>query len=313
MEEPLKIFKILEKLRIEDSSLILYCLLNRIPIVITNNNSEFINEFINKLINLIPFRADTIFGTRFNTQKEYLDFISEENENYDLKRRVFISYCTSTPSAFKDIKNFKSWIIGLDKSIKINKILNNYLEIKLKSKTISIELIGIDQSSIEKELSFETKLLEKFTDPKEIKKKSLFFNNFKKILIQTVSEEYLKFLANIDQEEEAINLHIFKTSILNFISAAKKVFLILSKIQLIDLGRDDKNIEAPKLSKETLLDVINYHDASINRILSFIKEEYFGFVDYSEEKKGIDFDFKKYVDISVIGAKTDYMRRMGGF
>ncbi|HEY0090171.1 MAG TPA: hypothetical protein VGB37_15090 [Candidatus Lokiarchaeia archaeon] len=311
MEESLKLFKILEKLRIEDASLILYCLLNRIPIVVTNNNSEVINEFINKLINLIPFRSDIIFGSKFNTQKEYLDFISEENKDYDSKRRVFISYCTSTPSAFKNIKNFKSWIIGLDRSIKINKILSNYLEIKIKSKTISIELIGIDKSSIERELSFETKLLKKFTDPKEIKKKTLFFNNFKKILIQTVSEDYLKFLANIDQEEEAINSHIFKTSILNFVTAAKKIFLILSKIHLIDLGRDDKNIEAPKLSKETLLDVINYHDASINRILSFIKEEYFGFIDYSEENKSID--FKKYVDISLIGAKTDYMRRMGGF
>ena len=311
MEESLNLFKILEKLRIEDASLILYCLLNRIPIVVTNNNSEFINEFINKLINLIPFRSDIIFGSNFNTQKEHLDFISEENKNFDFKRRVFISYCTSTPSAFKDIKDFKSWIIGLDKSIKINKILSNYLEIKIISKTISIELIGIDKSSIERELSFETNLLEKFTDPKEIKKKNQFFNNFKKILIQIVSEDHLKFLANIDQEEEAINLHNFKTSILNFISAAKKVFLILYKIHLIDLGRDDKNIEAPKLSKETLLDVINYHDAPISRILTFIKEEYFGFVDYSEEKK--DIDFKKYVDVSLIGAKTDYMRRMGGF
>lgn len=311
MEESLKIFKILEKLRIEDSSLILYCLLNRIPIIISNNNSEFINEFINKLINLIPFRSDTIFGSKFNTQKEYLDFIDEENKDYDFKRRVFISYCTSTPSAFRDIKNFKSWIIGLDKSIKFNKILKNYLEIRIKSKSISIELIGIDKNSIEKDISFETKLLEKFTNPKEIKKKNLFFNNFKKILIQTISEDYLKILANIDQEEEAINLHVFKTSILNFVSAAKKIFLILSKIHLIDLGRDNKNIEVPKLSKETLLDIINYHDASIHRILSFIKEEYFGFEDYSEENKGID--FKKYVDVSLISAKTDYMRRMGGF
>ncbi len=311
MEESIRILKELESLKGDEAPLILYCLLNRVPIIVKGKNKEKINEFIGKLTHLIPFRNETTYGTIFNTQEELLGYMNDENKNYDSRRRMYISYCSSTPFVIKNIKNFKSWIIGVEGSLKI-KNMKKYLEITLKGNSFLVNLIGLNRKRIvEEELPYEKKVLEKFIEPEELKKREFYFDNFKKILIRNIKEDYLKFLADIHEEEEAIKLHIYRTSIQNFVSAAKKIYLLLSKIFFIDIKRENKEIETPKLSKETLLNVVNYHDASIQRILSFIQEEFFGFIDYVKGEERID--FSKYVDISIIGAKQDYLRRMGGF
>ncbi|MFX1256481.1 MAG: hypothetical protein ACFFAN_01375 [Promethearchaeota archaeon] len=312
MDKNIGILKQLERLKGEDAPLIIYCLLNRIPIAVIGKNSEKVNQFIDNLTNLAPFRNETVFGSIFNTNKELLDYINEENIYYDSRRRMYISYCSSTPIALKNIINFKSWIIGMDYSLKIKNVIKNYLEITLKANSISVNLIGLIKKSIEQEkLSFEKKVLGNFLEPEELRKRDFYFDNFKKILLKSIKQDYLKFLADIHEEEEAIKLHNYRTSIQSFVSAAKKIYLIISKIFLIDIRRENKRIETPKLSKETLLDVVNYRDASIQRILSFIQEEFFGFAEYV---KGVgSIDFGRYVDFSIIGAKKDYLRRMGGF
>lgn len=312
MQEDIKILEELEKLKGDEALLILYCLLNRIPIIVSGNDPEIINEFISKLSELISFRKETIFGSMFNTQEEYLDFINEENTNYDSRRRIYISFLESTPFAIKTIKNFTSWIIGKEKRLDLRKIINQYLEVSIKENRVSINIVGLNIKNIaQNELSFEKKILNQLLEPEEVKNQQVYFDNFKALLIQSIKEDYLKVLADIQDEEEAIKLHVFKMYIQNFVSATKKIYLILSKIFFIDIKRENKEIEPPKLSKETLFDVINYHEASIQRILSFIQGEFFGFMEYV---KGVEkVDFSKYVDVSIIGAKQDYLRRMGGF
>ena len=311
MQENIRILRELENLKGDDAPSILYCLLNRIPIIVSGIDSEKINEFISKLTYLIPFRNETIFGSVFNTQEELLNYMDEENTNYDSRRRTYISFCSSTPFALKTIKDFKSWILGIAEPMKKQKNIKQYLEISLKNKSITVNLIGLNKESITQEvLSFERKILSKFLEPEEIEKEEVYFNNFKNILLRLIKEEYLKVLADIQEEEEAIKLHLYRTGIQNFIAAAKKIYLLLSKIFFIDIKRENKEVKPPKLSKETLLDVVKYHDASIQRILSFIQEEFFGFAEYIV---GVDkTDFSKYVDISVVGAKQDYLRRLGG-
>ena len=54
-------FKLLEKLKLQDSSLILYCLLDRIPVIVYGEEQEDINNFLIDLSNLIHFRKEIVF------------------------------------------------------------------------------------------------------------------------------------------------------------------------------------------------------------------------------------------------------------
>jgi len=56
-------FKFLERLKALDTSLILYSLLNRIPIIVYGEDAEEVNNFIIDLSDLIHFRKELVFYT----------------------------------------------------------------------------------------------------------------------------------------------------------------------------------------------------------------------------------------------------------
>ena len=63
--------------------------------------------------------------------------------------------------------------------------------------------------------------------------------------------------------------HIFKKEIQNFYSGSKRSFSILSRLNLLN------NIEMKtQIGSKTLLETIDYEDAPIDRIISFINKEW---------------------------------------
>ncbi len=54
-------FKVLDKLKAKKMALIIYCLLDRIPLIVLGNDSNIIDEFLIELSELVHFRKEIVF------------------------------------------------------------------------------------------------------------------------------------------------------------------------------------------------------------------------------------------------------------
>ena len=76
-------------------------------------------------------------------------------------------------------------------------------------------------------------------------------------------------LLDFEIEKSELKKNIFRREIQNFYSGSKRAFFILSRLHLIN------NIDIyTKISSKTLLETIDYEEASIERILSFIGKDW---------------------------------------
>ena len=106
--------KFLERLKTSDTSLILYSLLNRIPIIVYGNEAEEVDNFIIELSNLIHFRKELIFYTDFISDTEYKNLIMNENIDYNSQRTHIRCPTTVALKALNQFENFNSWLIGIE-------------------------------------------------------------------------------------------------------------------------------------------------------------------------------------------------------
>jgi len=96
----------------------------------------------------------------------------------------------------------------------------------------------------------------------------------KRVLLQKklkdkIDEQTLTSLLDFSIEKEEIQKNIFKMEIQNFFSASKRAFFILNRLNLLSsLGLDSS------ISAKILLSTIDYQDASLERLLSFIYHEW---------------------------------------
>ena len=79
-------FKIIDKLKRKNTSLILYCLLDRIPIIVFGDNSDEVDSFILELSEIIHFRKELVYHTDFISKKEYDLLMQNENIDYNSQR-----------------------------------------------------------------------------------------------------------------------------------------------------------------------------------------------------------------------------------
>ena len=98
-------FKILDKFKKHYSSLILYCLLDRIPIIVLGDDSDKTNNFLMELSELVHFRREFVFYTDFISTDEYDDLITNENIDYNYQRANIRCPCGV---AFKALNIFKN-------------------------------------------------------------------------------------------------------------------------------------------------------------------------------------------------------------
>jgi len=90
-----------------------------------------------------------------------------------------------------------------------------------------------------------------------------------KVKTEEIDEDLIKTLLDFDIEKEELKRNIFKKEIQNFYSASKRAFFIFSRLNL--LNNIDMNT---KIGTKTLLETIDYNDAPIDRIVSFINKEW---------------------------------------
>ena len=106
-------FNILDRFKRHYISLILYCLLDRIPIIVIGDNVDKINAFLIELSELVDFRKEYVFYTDFISQNEYEDLISNESIDYNYQRFHIRCPCNVAIKALNTFQNINSWLIGI--------------------------------------------------------------------------------------------------------------------------------------------------------------------------------------------------------
>ncbi|MFX1427693.1 MAG: hypothetical protein ACFFBE_14660 [Promethearchaeota archaeon] len=270
-------FKILDKFKKEDISLILYCLLDRIPIIVMGDDSEKLNNFLIELSELVHFRRDYVFYTDFISLDEYEDLISNESIDYNYQRAHIRCPCEVAIKALNTFKTIDSWLIGIviprhnDEFIKLKEYINNkanmILYISLISDDFSINFKHINLKSLN--LTLEQDILKKISQDTEkslIKMKRVLND---KITSNKLDKDLVKTLLDFEVEKSELKRNIFKREIQNFYSGSKRAFFILSRLNLLN------NIEIyTKIGSKTLLETIDYEEVPIERIISFIRKEW---------------------------------------
>jgi hypothetical protein len=270
-------FKILDKFKRHYISLILYCLLDRIPIIVIGDDSEEINNFLVELSELVHFRRDYVFYTDFISLEEYEDLIANENIDYNYQRAHIRCPCEVGIKALNTFKNIDSWLIGLvvpkkkDDLLKLKDFINKKAQIILYisffSNNFSIDLEQMNLKSLD--LTLEENIFKQISQDteKSIIKMKRVLND--KITSNQLDKDLIKTLLDFEIEKSELKRNIFKREIQNFYSGSKRAFFILSRLNLLN------DIEIyTKIGSKTLLETIDYEEAPIERIISFIKKEW---------------------------------------
>jgi hypothetical protein len=270
-------FEFLDRLKRNNNSIILYCLLNRIPIIVLGEDPDKIDDFLIELSELVHFRKEYIFYTDFVSREDYENLIANESIDYNYQRAHI--RCPSNVS-FKALSQFDSlysWLIGLkipekkDELLYIKNLIkrntDNLLYITITSNTISIEIVGVNAKLID--LTLEQNIFKKISQDTEksiIKMKRVLSD---KITTNQLDKDLLKTLLDFEVEKNELKKNIFKREIQNFYSGSKRAFFILSRLNLLN----NIGIQT-RVSSQTLLETIDYEEAPIDRICSFIKKEW---------------------------------------
>ena len=270
-------FKLLEKLKLQDSSLILYCLLDRIPVIVYGDEQEDINNFLIDLSNLIHFRKELVFYTDFISENEYISLLQNEDIDYNSQRVHVRCPANVALKALNQFNQFNSWLIGFEISEKNQKIIQFIQSIKKKiqcflaisffNNSISVSIEGLNFKLIDS--SLENNILQKISEDTEksvIKMKRVLSE---KIKMESINDDLINLLLDFENEKEILKRNILKKEIQNFYSGSKRAFFIFSRLNLLN------NINMnTKIGSKTLLETIDYGGASIERIISFIKKEW---------------------------------------
>lgn len=274
----MQIIHSIDKIGEKKISLILYSLLNRIPIMIFGENEIDVDNFSAELCDLMHFRKELIYYTDFVSEIEYQNLCKNEEIDYNSQRIIIRCPSSVVLKALNNIKNFKSWVIGIEIQLKnqqkiklIKQLMREkyflFLSIMLINNSISVELEGDNSSDIN--LKLERRILRKSSQDTE---NSII--RMKRILSQktnttNIDDGTMVSLLDFSIEKEEIQKNIFKKEIQNFFSASKRAFFILNRLNLLStLGLD------ATISGKILLNTIDYQIAPIERILSFIYYEW---------------------------------------
>ena len=270
-------FTFLDKLKRNYNSLILYCLLDRIPIIVLGEDSDKIDNFLIELSELVHFRKDYVFYTDFVSIEDYENLISNESIDYNYQRAHIRCPCNVSIKALNQFENINSWLIGLmipNLKEEFNKIKTDIrskakelLFITISSDKISIEVDGINLKLID--LTLEQNIFKKITQDTEksiVKMKRVLSD---KITATELDKDLLKTLLDFEEEKNELKKNIFKREIQNFYSGSKRAFFILSRLNLLN----DIGIQT-QVGSKTLLETIDYEEAPIERMISFINKEW---------------------------------------
>jgi hypothetical protein len=262
----------------EDIALILHCLLDRIPIIIVSSNEEEVENFMNGLTNLIPFRNIMIFYTDFVNLDDYNNLLESEEYDMEAQRNIFLCYPFALEKAIEVFENFNFWIIGCTNSIEnrpcLSKLFNGltnknsqFLLIDMQKNSLKPRIVGNKANNLD--ISFEKSLYQNAINHTEVAIEKMKRVISKRINAKKILNEQYENIMNFNFEEMELKENIIKKEITDFYLASKRTLNILTRIKNLELLGYPTSI-----SSKTLFSTIAYNQSSIDRILKFIMQEW---------------------------------------
>lgn len=270
------IFKLLRQLKKKEKYLLLYSLLDRIPIIVFGEFLETINDLVIELLNLINFRKELVYYNDFVSKNELKNILDNESNDYNSMRIQIRCPAHMGIKAIEEFDSLESMVIGVkippNNNIhlieeRIKSKANRFLKINITREGIIIRNIGINSKLID--LNLEETIFKKISEDAENsinKMKRVFYEKIEK---DRIDKELIQSLLDFEIEKKEIKKNIFRKEIQNFYSGSKRAFFILSKLNLLKGLNIDSTI-----GSKTMLETIDYKNISIDRILSFIKSEW---------------------------------------
>jgi hypothetical protein len=225
---------------------------------------------------LIPFRKDFVFGTDFISEEEYLNLKDIEKVDYSSLRAQISCPSSTSEEILKTFNSINSMIIGIRV---INRLeiedINNRIEwfntsfflINMGEENKNNKYVGINHKNID--LSIEKRILKKVSDDtkKSIVRMSRVVSE--RIKRTKLDGDFLNTILDFTSEKVELQRNILKKEIQNFYSGCKRAFFILSRLDILNNLTSET-----KIGFNTLKETIDFPDASLNRILLFIKKEW---------------------------------------
>ena len=275
MEESYSLKNIIKFLGEKNFTILVYCLLNRIPIFVAGEIDDEVNDLINSIVSLVPHRNDVVFYSDFIEPEDYSLMIEEELSNFNIPRLIVCCPTTASKIAMERISNLTGWILGIkyNGNFSRQEVYNNlsdrldfYLLLLIENENIEIKSKNLNFNQID--LSFEKRLI-----IKSIEKTEVALEKMKRVLNKkiknVINSQILNSIMNFEVEENKIQTNIFKEEIQAFVHASIRALAILSRIDLLrELGIKIQ------LADKTLLQTIDYDNIKCHRLLRFIKSEY---------------------------------------
>jgi len=288
---------------IDDISLFIHCILERIPIIIIDKKLESIENILSSLPNLIPFRNTLVFYSDFIENEDYLAIREMEDTDFEISRSIFLCFPNEAMIALKSISDFKSWIIGYvnsdredEKMSEIEELMYHkqdfFLSAKIENNLFNVSIIG--KRFFQFDIGFEKWIYQnaiKNTEESIERMKRVISKNMNKWKIEHTTQ---KSIINFSLEEKELKENLIKKEITNFYQASKRAFSILSRIKcLAEYGFESK------ISCRTFRSTIAYSNSPIPRILEFILSEW-------------NMDFSSFLNISRSSNFTDTFESLWG-
>ena len=269
--------KIIEKISKSEAALILFSILNRIPVIVFGDNSDEVNDILIEFSEMVNFRKEFVFYTDFISNEEYEYLIQNENIDFNSQRFLVRCPCSVSIKALNQFNEFKSWLIGFEIPLHRKDFLHlqdlilvkikKYLSIYLIQNKVSLKFHGINKKGLD--LSLEYKILQDIFENTE---KAII--KMKRVLQEKMNSEILNddltnTLLDFTNEKQILIKNILQKEVQDFYYGAKRAFFILTKLNLLKTF----DIDA-KIGTKTLFETISYYDASIERLLNFIFNEW---------------------------------------
>ena len=264
-------FELLSKIKKSLRPLILYSLLNRIPLVVFSKLSEeYIRQILINLADVVYFR-DVYFLKKDLFSKDNVNELINAEIIEDMSNRYTIVGYINNFQELTDFKDLLSFIIGI-KKVKEEKLEISthlpYLELNFDGNSVNVNLYGLNTKDLD--LKFEENVLNKIDNEtnKSLDDISYLLKTQLKIYRIAQNSDVFVRTMDIEREREIIKYTILQNEIQKFISASEKIYMLLRKAhQFMEI---DHNLDI-KIKEKDIIEPIEYNEASIKRILTFIE------------------------------------------
>ncbi|MFW9886739.1 MAG: hypothetical protein ACFFER_01065 [Candidatus Thorarchaeota archaeon] len=267
----------------DDFPLLLNSVMNRLPILVTGQDVELVDDITESLTMLCPHHHKLVFWRDFTSETELLAVWEEEKHNYEVSRTIICGLSSNLRLALERITRFPGWLLAIPIGANvlgmhvneemmqtvIHRVLqhsNNCGILRVDSpSSMNFSLIEPCSGNLEVEKKIVTKILTR-------KRQSL--ERIRRLLRKSlrgvnVSSGIINAVLKLDDESEKLTHDVFDEEISNYVHAARRAVTLLSRIRLArELGA------STALTERNLYEAIGWDGGDLSDLIRFIRAEW---------------------------------------